>query len=94
MYEETRITMTRSTYSRTASGKGWKKNPDSVETEEITRQNYDNRASREAIRFMNGFCGGTCCAEYGYSRIGYTPYKITLISPSRDKKIVERFSIR
>ena len=94
MYEELKITMTRSTYSRTASGKGWKKNPDSVETEEITRTNYDNRASRESISFMNGFCGGTCRAEYGYSRIGYTPYQITLINPTRTEKIVERFSIR
>jgi hypothetical protein len=94
MYEETRITMTRKTYTRTASGKGWKKNPDTVETEDITRENYDNRASRDTIRFWNGFCGGTCRAEYGYSAIGYTPYKITLVSPSREEKIVETYRIR
>ena len=85
------ITMTRRTYNRTASGKGWKANPTTEETEVITEENYRNRSSREAVRFMNGFCGGRCWAEYGYTYHGYNPIKITLVNPSNDEKIVEIF---
>lgn len=87
------ITMTRRTYNRTESGKGWKANPTTEETEVITEENYRNRSSRESIRFMNGFCGGRCWAEYGYSYIGYVPLQISLVNPSADEKIVESFKI-
>lgn len=86
------ITMTRSTYSRTASGKGWKTNPDKVERKAISRENYENRTAPENIRFMNGFCGGTCRAERGYTYHGYKVTKVTLVSPARDERIIERFS--
>ena len=93
-YTPAKITMTRKVYHRTASGKCWKKNPDEVEVEEITRENYGNRTSRETVRFFNGLFGGTCTARYSYSRFGYTPYRITLVNPSGDERIVERFEIR
>lgn len=90
---ENRIFVTIEKYSRTASGKNWKKQPDSVERVEVSRENYNNRTARETIQFFNGFCGGKCRAEYGYSFIGYTPRRITLINPGNDQKTVEKYDI-
>lgn len=87
------ITMTRKTFTRTESGKSWKSKPESVKTATITETEYNNRAGRETIKFWNGFLGGTCRAEYGYSYIGYTPLRITLVNPSRAEKIVETYRI-
>lgn len=88
------IERTTKTFSRTASGKGWKSKPDTTDTDIISSKIYDNISSRESLRFWNGFCGGTCRAEYGYTYYGYVPIRISRQNPSRDVKIVETFRFK
>jgi len=84
------ITCTLEHYSRTASGKSWKKVPDSSETEVIPDKHYNNYIS--SIGFFNTFGNGASCrAEEGYTFAGYIPIRVTTISPGRDKKIVAKF---
>lgn len=85
-----KIIMQRSYFGKTASG--FCRKPYKVEQIEITRENYDNRASDRSIKFMNGFMGGSCRAVKNYTRIGYVPTQITLIAPDRAEKIVEKFT--
>lgn len=83
------ITKTVETYHLTASGKSWKKNPDNVNTETVNEQHYRNYV--DSVSFFNGFGGGTCRAERGYTYAGYIPVRITTISPDRQTKLVARF---
>lgn len=85
-----KITQTTETFTPTASGKSWRSKPDTVEVEEITMEHYNNYTS--LVPFFNGFCGGTCRAYYGYTFCGYTPTRVTTISPGREVKKVASFT--
>lgn len=80
-------------YSRTESGKSWKKNADSFTVETVNRQFYENATSPETLRFFNGFMGGSCRAERTYTPYGYVPVRVTLVNPSRTEKTVETWRI-
>ena len=85
-----KITQILEHYSRTASGKSWKKNPDSIEKKEIPAQHYNNYV--QSIGFFNNFgYGASCRAEHGYTYAGYIPVRVTTVSPGQDQKIVARF---
>ena len=84
-----KITQTTETFTLTASGKSWRSKPDTVETEEITMENYRNYIN--SVPFFNGFCGGTCRAYYSHTFLGYTPTRVTTISPGREVKKVANF---
>ena len=83
------ITRTIETYHLTDSGKSWKKIPDNVNTETIDERQYRNYV--DSVSFFNGFGGGTCRAERGYTFAGYIPVRVTTISPDRRTKLVARF---
>ncbi len=84
------ITHTREKYTRTASGKSWKKTPDETTTETITAQQYENWVT--SIPFFNGFCGGTCRAQHSYTMAGYLPTHITTTSPGKDIQYKDFFA--
>lgn len=87
-----RITKTEKRYSRTASGKSWKKNPDSVTKEEITKEHYDNYI--DSVPFFNRFgYGAYCRAHRGYTYMGYIPVSVVTVNPGRTEKIVAQFGI-
>jgi hypothetical protein len=81
----------RETYHRTESGKSWKSKPTETESPVFnTPEQYTNFIT--SIPFFNGFFGGTCRAEHGYTGAGYLPRKVITISPGHDIKYVDRFS--
>lgn len=81
---------TKEIYHKSASGRSWKRKPDETTRETITAQNYTNYVT--SIPFFNGFFGGTCRAEMGYTPAGYIPVKITTISPDRAEKHYDYFT--
>ena len=87
-----KITMTKKYYERTDSGKSWKSKPYQVETWEMTREQYDNYTSEDAIKFMRRL-GGSEHVTRCYTSIGYVPYEIGSISPDRTEKRVATFAI-
>jgi hypothetical protein len=84
------ITHIREKYTRTGNGKSWKKAPDDVKTETITAQQYENWIT--SIPFFNGFCGGKCRADLGYTKAGYIPVKIITTSPDAAIKYNDYFN--
>lgn len=84
------VLMRKETYSRTESGKGWRKNPDEVENIVFDAERYENYVT--AIPFFNNFgYGAYCRASCGYTFAGYIPVSITTVSPNREKKIIAHF---
>ena len=81
--------MTTETYTRTASGKGWKARPDSVENERVNGTYYQNYV--DAIPFFNRG-GGHCHGEKAYTAAGYIVTKCTTIDPWKTQKIIARFT--
>lgn len=82
------ITHTKEVYTRTASGKSWKKKPDEVTTEIITAQCYTNYIT--SVPFFNNL--GYCRAAYNYTEAGYIPVSTTNISPDGMEKHIDKFS--
>ena len=84
------IEFTKKEFSRTDSGKSWKKNPDTVSYEFVTPEFYTNYI--QAVPFFNNFGGRACCRAYcDYTTAGYIPTDVTTISPDGSKKITARF---
>ena len=84
------ITHRRETFTRTTSGKSWKKTPDEIKTDVITPQHYENYIT--SIPFFNGFFGGTCRAEHNYTAAGYLPDRMVTTSPDHTIKHKDFFS--
>lgn len=85
------ITFTKKTFSRTGSGRYWKAAADSIESETVTPEFYQNYIS--SIPFFNNFGGRASCRAYkGYTFAGYLPVKVTTVSPDGLKKIEGYFS--
>lgn len=82
-----KITKTEKRYSRTDSGRSWRKNPDSETREEVSREHYNNYV--DSCHFFNRL--GWCHAYKAYTYAGYLPTHITTISPDRREKIVTVF---
>ena len=84
------IEYTKKTYTRTATGKSWKSNPDKIEFDFVTPEFYQNYIN--SIPFFSNFGGkATCRAQYGYTFAGYLPTNVTTVSPDGNIKIVVRF---
>lgn len=81
------ITHRKEVYTRTASGKSWKKNPEEVTTEIIPAEYYTNYIT--SVPFFNSL--GSCRASYGYTEAGYIPTSTVNISPDRTEKHVDIF---
>lgn len=85
------ITFTKKVFSRTLSGKSWKKNPDTVEFDYFTAKQYQNYV--QSIPFFNNFGGSASCRGYwSYTYAGYIPTMITTISPDGKMKITAYFT--
>ena len=85
------ITMQKTVYVRTESGKSWKKKPVSVEKKVIDRRFYENYIN--SVHFFNNFgYGSSCRAYYGYTYAGYIPVSVVTISPFKEERHVVRFS--
>ena len=77
------ITMTKSEYSRTSSGRSWKSKPDKQSSETISNEFYTNCV--RSIPFFNDR------AELSYTPFGYIPIRITSTAPDKSKKITYQF---
>ena len=80
-------------FGRTASGKGWKKAPYLVKSEEATGRNIELYI-RSIPGFNNRMFPGdqsSCRAEWGYTLYRYMPVKVTTISPDGATKIIATF---
>lgn len=89
-YESFAITCTKKEYTRTASGKSWKKNPDRVTIESVDNVFYTNYVA--AIPFFAKWGNGSCRARWNYTLAGYLPVDIVTISPDRQIKITASFA--
>lgn len=80
----------RETFSRTASGKAWRRKPDAVTREVITEDDYSRFVN--SVSFFNGWGDGAYCrAESAYTKAGYIPTKIVTVSPLKQARTVDRF---
>lgn len=101
------LTITRETYSRTASGKGWKARPDEVETEtlpwhatperigDVARSGEDKHhkiTDADTLRFFRRL-GGSEYAERSHTPVGYIVTRLVSTNPDRTTRIVRRFRI-
>lgn len=78
------------TYSRTDSGKSWKRKPDEVRREVIDADFYSNFIV--SIDWFNSWGDGAYCrGERNYTIAGYIPTKVTTVSPHRATKQVDTF---
>ena len=79
------ITKKEATYTRTASGKGWKSKPDSIETKIVDGRHYSNYI--QSIPFFNNWGDGASCrAEHEYTFAGYLPVHVVTVSPYQEIK--------
>lgn len=70
-------------YSRTLSGRSWKKRPDYTLREIISPKQYENYVT--SIPFFNSWGNGAYCrAHSSYTSVGYTPTEINTCSPGRE----------
>lgn len=85
------ITRECAVYTRTASGKGWKRTPDTVTRETVTVDFYNNFI--KSVDFFNAWGDGASCrAERGYTFAGYIPVKVVTVSPYQETKQVDVFT--
>jgi hypothetical protein len=86
-----KIIETRAYFTRTASGKSWKKRPFRVETEEITPRYYQNVI--DSIPWFNrGFYGEYCRGYREYTPAGYRITKVVTVGPYRTDKHVRTYN--
>lgn len=87
------ITFIKSEFSRTGSGKSWKKAADVVTSEIVTAEFYTNYI--QSIPFFNNFGGQAYSRGHkSYTVAGYIPTVINTVDPTGTKKIVARFEFR
>lgn len=77
-------------YARTESGRSWKRKPDTIETHVYRAEQYQN-CVQSVQWFKNVFGARNERAEWGYTRAGYLPIKITSVSPDGAEKVVYSF---
>ena len=84
------ILMRKKEYSRTESGKSWRKNPDNVECCVYDAEHYTNYIT--AIPFFNNFGDGAYCrGRRNYTCAGYLPTEVVSVGPFNCKKVVAEF---
>jgi hypothetical protein len=85
------ITMTTKEYTRTDSGKSWRSKPDSVETEQITKRQYDLITNEDTMKWFRRL-GGSETATKNYTKWGYNTIELSSIDPARSLKRVRSFT--
>lgn len=98
------LTIKTETYSRTASGKGWKSRPDETRTETMPWDRRDADGERygedvhrkitdaDTLRFFRRL-GGSEYAERSHTPRGYIVTRLVSTNPDRTIRIVRRFRI-
>ena len=89
-YKFGKFRMTTKTFSRTDSGKSWRKHPDEVESKLITSQehyNITNEHTQQTFRRM----GGSETETRSYTRRGYIVTELISCSPDRSIRKVRTF---
>lgn len=73
-----------------ATGRNFRKKPDTVEVKAITTEMYNNQ-----MTWCNFFsrCGTIRISEY-YTMAGNIPVRITRVAPDRSQKITDRYEVR
>lgn len=98
------LTIVTETYSRTASGKSWRTQPDDTITETFPWDRRDANGNRhgedmhrnitadDTLTFFRGL-GGSERAERSYTPVGYIITRLTSSNPDRTVRKVRRFRI-
>lgn len=99
------LTVTKSVYNRTESGKGWRSVADSVETETLPWDRRDvgsnerhgedvhrNITDADTLRWFRRL-GGSEYAERSYTPMGYIITRLISTSPDRETRHVRTFRI-
>lgn len=97
------LTMTKETYTRTDSGKGWRSKPYLTETDtrpwrdtergaRSGQEIHNNITNADTLRFFRRL-GGTEYAERGYTPVGYIVTRLVSTSPDGETRIVRTFKI-
>lgn len=86
-----KIELTETRFSRTQSGKSWKKNPDSEQVTEIQFDNYFNYLS--SVEFFKNL-GGSERVTKGYTPAGYIATNLVSINPEKSEKVIRHFKIK
>lgn len=99
------LTIKTETYSRTASGRGWKSRPDETRTETMPWDRRDaggdgrygedvhrKITDADTLRFYRRL-GGSEYAERSYTPVGYIVTRLVSTNPDRTVRIVRRFRI-
>ena len=97
------LTIKTETYSRTASGKGWKSRPDETRTETMPWEHHDapdrygedvhrKITDADTLRFFRRL-GGSEYAERSYTPRGYIVTRLVSTNPDRTVRIVRKFRI-
>lgn len=79
-------------YSRTDSGKSWRRKPDTVSHEVIDTEFY-NRFIQSIDWFNSWGDGAYCRGERNYTVAGYIPTKVVTVSPYRATKQIDKFIV-
>ena len=85
-----KVQMTTKTYSKTESGKSWKKNPDDVEEKELSEEHYKNMISDDTCKFFRRL-GGSETITRSYTYYGYLPVESISCNPDRSIRKVRVF---
>lgn len=91
LYGAWRIERVCKRYSRTDSGKSWRRNPDTVTRESVSVDFYNNFI--ESIDWFNSWGDGAYCRGHrNYTIAGYIPTEVVTVSPHRATKQVDTFT--
>ena len=78
------------TYSRTTSGRNWRRQADKITREVVPADHYQNYIT--SIPFFNNWGDGASCrANWTTSQAGYLPWRVVTVSPGADTKIEALF---
>lgn len=78
-----KITYTRETFYRTASGKSWKSKPEKVTSDIVSPEFYSN--------YVNSRYFFNSRVQYSYTPAGYLPTVLTTVSPFEPIKYIDSF---
>lgn len=77
-------------YSRTTSGKSWKRKADAVKRDILTADEYSNFVN--SVAFFNKWGDGASCrASKSYTVAGYLPNRIVTVSPYKMTRCYDWF---
>ena len=78
-------------FSRTESGKSWRKNPDTITRRVVSPKFYENYVQSIPF-FRNWGDGASCRAQYNYTMAGLIPVRIMTVAPYKNEHIIAEFT--